>query len=66
MVDDTPHDPVALHLAELLDEHLLRDAGDRALELGEALHLAAEEPKEDHQLPASLEELQSLLNVVSR
>jgi len=63
MVHDAPDDPVALHLAELLDQHLLRDARDRPFQLREAQHLAAEQVKEDHQLPAALQELQGLLDM---
>ncbi len=54
MVYDPPDNAVALQLAELLDQHLLRDRRDSPLELGEAKHLATEQVEEDYQLPAAL------------
>jgi hypothetical protein len=64
MVNHATNDAVAFHLTELLDEHLLGDPGDRALELGEAQDMTTEEPEQDDELPSALEELQSLLHVV--
>jgi hypothetical protein len=43
---------VILQLAQLLNEHLLRDPGNGSLKLREAQDLAAEEMKKDYQLPA--------------
>ena len=63
---DPPHHAVALQLPELLREHLLRDGGDRALEVRESEHLAAEEMKEDHQLPASPEARDGLIDADRR
>ncbi len=45
MMDDSSNDAIDLHLAKLLDEHLLRDRGNHPLQLREAEHLAAEEMK---------------------
>jgi hypothetical protein len=63
---DPPHYAVALQLPELLGEHLLRDLGNRALEVRESEHLAAEEVKEDHQFPASSDASDSLINASRR
>jgi hypothetical protein len=41
------NDAVFLHLAELLAEHLLCDAGNCALQLREAHHLASEQVEEN-------------------
>jgi hypothetical protein len=46
---------VPLQLPKLLGQHLLRDSGNRALEIGEAQRLAAKEMKEDEELPATLQ-----------
>ena len=62
MVYDPPDNAVALQLAELLDQHLLRDRGYRPLKIGEAAHLPAEEVEENDQLPAALQKLECLLN----
>ncbi len=48
MVNDSPDDTISLHLAKLLNEHLLRNPCDRALQVREAPHLATEEVEEDH------------------
>lgn len=61
---DTPDDPVGLHLAQLLNQHLLRNPGDRALQLGEAQHRPAEEVEKDHELPASLEDTQGVFHAL--
>jgi hypothetical protein len=47
-------------------EHLLRDRGSRSLQVREAEHLAADEMKENRQLPAPLENLKSLLDTLRR
>src|SRR3546814_17518556 len=65
-MDDPAHDTVFLHLAQLLDQHLLRDGGNRAFKIGEAQHLAAEQVKQDHQFPASLQNPQYLLHPARR
>jgi len=66
MMDDSSNDPIALHLAKLLDEHLLRDRGNRTLQLREAEDLAAEEVKQDQQLPATLQEPEGILDTLRR
>ena len=48
------NDAVPLKLPKLLGQHLLRDARNRALEVREAQRLAAEEMKEDDELPATI------------
>ena len=53
MMDDSSHDPIGFHPAKLLDEHLLRNFGNRSLQIREAEHVAVEEMKQDQQLPES-------------
>jgi hypothetical protein len=55
-------DAVALQLPKLLRQHLLRDARNRALEVGEAQRLAAEEMEEDDELPATIQPSDGLLD----
>ena len=43
MMDDSSHDPIGFHPAKLLDEHLLRNFGNRSLQIREAEHVAVEE-----------------------
>ncbi len=43
-----------------------RDPGNRTLQIRESEHLAAEEMKEDHQLPTSSEACNSLLDAGRR
>src|ERR1700752_3761386 len=54
-VDDARDDAVALELPKLLDQHLLRDGRNRALEIREAQLPAAEEMEQDHELPATFQ-----------
>ena len=62
MVDDPPHDPVVLHLAKLLDQHLLRDRGYRPFQIGKSKHVSTEQVKEDHELPAAFQKFERLLD----
>lgn len=62
MVNDPADDAVPLHLPELLDQHLLRDRGDRSLQLRKSEHLSAEQMEEDHQLPPAFENLEGLFD----
>lgn len=55
-------DSVLLELSKLLDQHLLRDGRDGAFEVGETEGLPAEQVKEDHQIPAALEDLGGVLD----
>ena len=64
MVDDSPDDSIDFQLAKLLREHLLGNRRNRAFQLGESQHLAAEEMKQDQQLPAALDELEGVLDAV--
>jgi hypothetical protein len=61
-MDEAPHEAIGFHLTQLLGEHLLGDGGDRALQIREAPHLAAEEMKQDHQFPAPLENPEHVLD----
>jgi type II secretory pathway predicted ATPase ExeA len=65
-VNDSPHAPIGFQLAELLRQHLLGDRGYRALEVGEAQNLAAEQMEQDQQLPPAFDELERLLDAVRR
>src|SRR5712664_3494148 len=42
MMDDSSDDPIGFHLAKLLDEHFLRNRGNRPFQVREAKHFAAE------------------------
>ena len=61
-VHDSCDDAVLLQLTKLLSQHLLGDARDRALQVGEAQRLAAEEMKENHELPATLQHSEGVLD----
>jgi len=62
MVDDASDDSVGFHLPKLLNEHLLGNGRDRPSQVREAQHLAAEEMKQDDQLPPPLKNLKGVLN----
>ena len=62
MMNDAANDPVGFHLAKLLDQHLLRDRRDRALQLGESKHLSAKQMEKDHELPSPFQNLERLLD----
>jgi hypothetical protein len=47
------YDAVAFHLTQLLNQHLLRDRRNRTAQLGKSRYLAAEQVKQNHQLPAA-------------
>ena len=66
MEDRPADDAVLLQLPELLDQHLLRHRGNRALELGKAQHATAEEMEENHQLPSAFEQLERFLDALGR
>ena len=55
-VHNSRNDAVPLQLPKLLGQHLLRDARNRALQVGEAQRLAAKEMEEDDEFqpPSSL------------
>lgn len=61
-VHDSCDDAVLLQLAKLLSEHLRGDARNRALQVGEAQRLAAEAMKENHELPATLQHSDGVLD----
>jgi hypothetical protein len=58
MMHEPPHDAVSFHLPQLLNEHLLGDGGNGAPQFREAPHLTAEQVKQNHQLPAALQDPQ--------
>ena len=62
MMDGPPHDPIVLHLAKLLDQHLLRDRGYRPFQIGKSKHVSTEQVKEDHELPAAFQKLERLFD----
>ena len=66
MIHSAPHNPVRFHLTKLLDQHLLGDRGYRALQFREAPHVAAEQLKQDQQLPPTLQDLQGFLDALRR
>ena len=65
MVDDAPDDSIGLHLAKLLNKHLLRNRGDRPFHVREAQHLSIEEMKQNEQLPATLKNLEGIFHAFS-
>ena len=65
-IDGAADDAVALELAELLDQHLLRDGRDRSLQLREAQDAAREEVEDDHHLPAPLQDAERALDAARR
>jgi hypothetical protein len=64
-IDGAPDDPVALELAQLLDQHLLRDRGDRLLEFREAERAARGVEDGDH-LSAPLQDPERALDADHR
>ena len=50
---------IGLHPAKLLDEHLLGNRRDRTFQVRKAQDLAAKQVKQDDQLPAAFEDLDS-------
>ena len=65
-IDRTLDHPVALQLAQLLDQHLLRDTRDRPLQLGKAQYRAGEQLEDDHHLPPAFENLECGLDARGR
>jgi len=65
MMHDSSDNTIGLHVAKLLDEHLLRNRGNRAFQIREAEHIAAEEMKQDQQLPAPFQDLEGVLDTLS-
>ena len=55
-------DPIGFQLAKLLREHLLRNLRNRAFQVGESQHLAAEQMEQDEHLPAAVEQLEGVLD----
>jgi len=62
MVDKPTHDPVSLHMPQLLNQHFFGHGGDGASEFRKTPHLAAKQMKEDDELPPSFEDSQHLFN----
>src|SRR4029450_5928760 len=59
-------DAVALELAELLDQHLLRHARNSFLQFGETQGAASEEMEHHHHLPAPLQHAERPLDAARR
>src|SRR3989441_12515590 len=57
-MNDPADGAVPLHLPQLLDQHLLGDCWNCPLQLRKPQQLPAEQMEEDHQLPATFEDLQ--------
>jgi hypothetical protein len=66
VVDEPVHDSVALHLSQLLNQHLFRHCGNRTAQVGEPPHASAEQMKQNDQLPAALEDAQHVFDALSR
>jgi hypothetical protein len=66
MVDEPPHYAVPLHLTQLLNQHLLRDRRNRTAQLGEPPDLAAKQVKQNHQLPAAVQDAQHFFDAFRR
>jgi hypothetical protein len=65
-IDGASDDTVALKLAELLDQHLLRHARNSFFQFGEAQRAASEEMEDDHHLPAPLQHAECPLDAARR
>lgn len=63
-MDSPLDDSIGFQLAKLLREHLLRDRRNRAFQVGESQDPAAEEMKQDQQLPAAFEKTEGLLDTL--
>ena len=57
-------DSIGFQLAKLLREHFLRDRRNRTLQIRESQNLAAEEMKQDQQLPTAFEKTERLLDTL--
>src|SRR5258707_9323092 len=64
MMNEAADDPIPLHLSKLLNQHLLGHRGDRAPQLGKAPDVAAEQVKQNYQLPSALENAQHVLDAL--
>jgi len=61
-VDCSLDDAVGLQLTKLLREHLWGNRRNRTLQVGKAQNFAAEQMKQDQELPAALNEPECLLD----
>src|SRR5687768_2718664 len=61
-MDDTVDDAVTFQIAQLLNEHLLSNARDRAFELAETERPSAKKLEQDRELPSSFKDLQRFLD----
>ena len=66
VMNEAADDSIPLHLSKLLNQHLLGRRGDRAPQLGNAPDVAAEQVKQDHELPSALENAQDVLDALRR
>ena len=64
VMNEAADDPIPLHLSKLLNQHLLGHRGDRAPQLGKAPDVAAEQLKQNHELPSALENAQHVLDAL--
>jgi hypothetical protein len=55
-MNEAPDDAIAFHLTQLLNQHLFRHGRYGTSQLGESSDLAAEQVKQDHEFPATLED----------
>src|SRR5947207_2733706 len=62
-VSRSSYGAVAFEFPQLLDEHLLGDSGDSALQMREPHHGADAQVNEDAQLPTPLDDLEGLLGL---
>jgi hypothetical protein len=54
-VDGATNNAVTLKFAQLLDQHLLRHAGNSFFQFGKSQGAASEELEDDHHLPTALQ-----------
>lgn len=64
MVDESTDDSMLFQLAQLLNQHLLRNRRDRPFQVGKAQHLAAEQMEQDDELPPAVENLERALDAL--
>jgi len=64
LINEAANDSIPFHLSKLLNQHLLGHRGDRAPQLGKAPDVTAEQVKQNHELPSTLENAQHVLDAL--
>lgn len=64
MVNDSAHNAVLFHLAQLLNKHLLRHGWDSPFKVRETQNPATKKMEEDCEFPATLKQFQRLFYAI--